>query len=129
MSTVPPSQNIRVLVRSEYISAQSSTEEQRFVFAYHVTIENRGSTAAKLLSRHWIITDGDQHVQEVKGDGVIGQQPTIEPGDSYKYSSGAVIKTPVGTMQGSYQMIDEISGSAFNANIPVFRLASPNAIN
>ena len=120
--------DIAVRVISEYIPDQSSTTESRYVFAYHVTIENHGTQPAQLLSRHWIITDGNQKVQEVRGEGVIGEQPTILPGESYEYSSGAVLQTPVGSMKGSYQMVDA-DGTTFDAPIPIFTLASPTALH
>jgi len=120
--------DIQVHVESEYVPDQSSLSENRYVFSYHVTIENCGTLPAQLLSRHWIITDGNQKVQEVKGDGVIGEQPTIMPGESYEYSSGAVLQTPVGSMQGSYQMVDA-TGLHFDAHIPVFTLATPRSLH
>lgn len=116
--------DIRVHVHSEYLPAQSDPAEKRFVFAYHVTITNEGANSARLLTRHWIITDGETNTEEVHGDGVVGQQPQIEPGASYEYSSGAVLKTPVGSMHGSYGMIDA-QGHMFSAMIPAFRLAVP----
>jgi ApaG protein len=122
------SNQIQVLVKSEYVPDQSSSDANRYVFTYHVTIENIGTLPAQLLSRHWVITDGNQKVQEVRGEGVIGEQPTIMPGESYEYSSGAVLQTPVGSMQGSYQMIDA-TGLKFDAHIPVFTLASPKALH
>lgn len=121
-------QNILVDVKTEYVPDQSDKEQQRFVFAYHVTISNEGDHPAQLLSRHWVITDGNEHVQEVRGEGVIGEQPTIKPGENFEYTSGAVLETPVGSMHGSYEMIDA-NGDMFHAQIPVFTLASPNAIN
>lgn len=120
--------DIAVQVESEYIPDQSSAEDHRFVFAYHVKIENRGNLPAQLISRHWIITDGNQRVQEVRGEGVIGEQPTILPGETYHYSSGAVLQTPVGSMKGSYQMVDA-TGIPFDAPIPIFTLASPTALH
>ena len=91
-------------------------------------IENTGRVAAQLLSRHWIITDAAGQVQEVKGDGVVGEQPYLEPGDSFRYTSGAVLETPVGTMQGAYQMVAD-DGQHFDAPIPVFRLSVPNVLH
>jgi ApaG protein len=120
--------DIAVHVISEYIPDQSNAAEHRFVFAYHVRIENHGRLPAQLLSRHWIITDGNQKVQEVKGEGVIGEQPTIMPGETFEYSSGAVLQTPVGSMKGSYQMVDA-TGTTFDAPIPIFTLASPTALH
>ena len=121
-------QPIYVDVRSEFVPDQSSADADRYVFAYHVTIENRGQSPAQLISRHWVITDGNQKVQEVRGQGVIGEQPTIMPGERYEYSSGAVLQTPVGSMHGSYQMVDA-QGAAFDATIPVFTLALPRALH
>lgn len=119
---------IRVDVQSEYLPEQSSPAEQRYVFAYHIAITNEGTRSARLLNRHWVITDGEAHVEEVRGDGVIGQQPLIAPGETYRYSSGAVLKTPVGSMHGSYGMVDEQGGS-FAATIPAFRLAVPRMLH
>ncbi|MAR89363.1 MAG: Co2+/Mg2+ efflux protein ApaG [Pseudomonadota bacterium] len=129
--TTPGEQDIHrieVEVRSEFMPEQSSQEQNRFVFSYHVSIENCGTLPAQLLSRHWIITDGNRQVQEVKGEGVIGEQPTIMPGETYEYSSGAVLTTPVGSMQGSYRMVDA-TGLEFDALIPVFTLAPPRALH
>lgn len=120
--------SIKVNVVSEYLPEESQPEAKRYVFAYHVAIANMGEEPAKLLSRHWIITDGDERVQEVKGDGVIGEQPLIQPGDTYEYSSGTILETPVGSMHGSYQM-ETNDGSRFDADIPTFTLANPNKLN
>jgi ApaG protein len=119
---------IRVQVQSEFVPEQSSPAEARYVFAYHIAITNEGDRPARLLTRHWVITDGEAHVEEVRGDGVVGRQPAIAPGETYRYSSGAVLKTPVGSMQGSYGMIDE-AGLCFDAPIPVFRLAVPRMVH
>jgi ApaG protein len=123
-----PEHPIRVNVTSEFVPEQSNPGEARFVFAYHIAITNEGEIPARLLTRHWIITDGEAQVEEVRGDGVVGQQPSIAPGETYQYSSGAILKTPVGSMQGSYGMIDE-SGEQFEAPIPVFRLAVPRMVH
>ena len=128
MSDHPESDFIEVQVQSEFMPGQSNSDANRFVFAYHVTIENHGTIPAQLLSRHWVITDGNQKVQEVKGEGVIGEQPTIMPGESYQYSSGTVLQTPVGSMHGTYSMI-HATGVEFDADIPVFTLASPSALH
>ncbi len=120
--------NVTVSVTSNYLEEQSFPEELRFVFTYHVTIKNQGQQAAKLLSRHWIITDGDEKVQEVKGEGVIGEQPLLQPGQQFEYSSGAILKTTVGTMQGNYQMLAE-DGTTFLAVIEPFTLAVPNQVH
>ena len=114
-------QDIHVSVIPHYLQDQSVPEDNQYVFAYTVTMENRGETAAQLLTRHWIITDSDGKTEEVRGPGVIGEHPHLKPGDSYEYTSGAIIQTPVGTMGGSYQMRDE-NGELFDAIIPTFTL-------
>lgn len=119
---------IDVSVVTRYLPEQSQPEQNRFAFAYTVTIRNNGELPAKLLSRHWLITDGDGRVQEVRGPGVIGQQPTIEAGGSHTYSSGTLMATRVGNMQGSYQMLAD-DGKRFDAIIAPFRLAVPGALH
>ena len=123
-----PRYQIDVSVTTRYLAAQSQPEQSRYAFSYTITIVNNGELPAQLLSRHWIITDGDGRVQEVRGAGVIGQQPHIEPGASHTYSSGTVMTTQVGTMQGSYQMLAE-DGKRFDATIAPFRLAVPGALH
>ncbi len=123
-----PRYQIDVSVTTRYLAAQSQPEQNRYAFSYTVTIVNNGELPAQLLSRHWIITDGDGRVQEVRGAGVIGQQPHIESGASHTYSSGTVMATQVGTMQGSYQMLAE-DGKRFDATIAPFRLAVPGALH
>jgi len=120
--------HIDVEVLTNYIPEQSSPEEDRFVFAYTITIRNSGSQAAKLLTRHWIISDANGKVQEVHGEGVVGEQPYLKPGESFEYTSGTMIETPVGSMQGTYQMVTD-QGDMFNAIIPVFTLSQPNALH
>ena len=121
------SHKIRIEVETSYLGEQSDPREQRYVFAYTITIRNEGGLSATLLTRHWIITDANGGVKEVRGDGVVGEQPRLEPGQGFRYSSGAVLETPVGTMQGSYQMIDG-EGRRFDAPIPLFRLAMPGIL-
>jgi ApaG protein len=123
-----PRYQIDVSVTTRYLAAQSQPEQNRYAFSYTVTIVNNGELPAQLLSRHWVITDGDGRVQEVRGAGVIGQQPHIAPGASHTYSSGTVMATQVGTMQGSYQMLAE-DGKRFDATIAPFRLAVPGALH
>lgn len=118
---------IRVDVETSYLDEQSDPQQRRYVFSYTITIRNEGSVAARLLTRHWIITDANGQVREVRGDGVIGEQPYLKPGQGFRYSSGAVIETPVGTMQGSYQMVGD-DGHHFDAPIPPFRLAMPGIV-
>ena len=112
----------------QYIESQSSPNEGRYVFAYTITITNAGIIPAKLLSRHWLITDSNGKIQEVKGDGVIGEQPYLKPGESFRYSSGAMIETPVGVMQGKYLLISD-SGENFKASIPKFTLSIPRTLH
>ena len=119
---------IEVSARVTYVPDQSDAENGRYVFAYTITIRNTGSVAAQLVSRHWIITDADDHVQEVKGQGVIGEQPRLRPDESFEYTSGTAIATPVGTMRGSYQMIAD-DGVQFDAEIPEFTLAVPRVLH
>lgn len=119
---------IKIDVVTRYLPEQSAPAENRFVFAYTITISNRGPNAARLLSRHWRITDANNRVQEVRGEGVVGEQPLIEPGTSYTYTSGSMLETPVGTMEGSYQMIGA-DGLRFDAPIAIFSLAQPGALH
>ncbi|MFT3907454.1 MAG: Co2+/Mg2+ efflux protein ApaG [Steroidobacteraceae bacterium] len=123
-----PRHNIRVEVETSYLEEQSEPSERRYVFSYTITIHNDGETPARLMTRHWIITDANGRVQEMRGDGVVGEQPYIKPGQGFRYSSGAVIETPVGAMQGSYQMVDD-EGLRFDAPIPAFRLAKPGLLH
>lgn len=120
--------DIRVHVKTEYLPSESDEDSERFVFAYTITVENHGSEPAKLLSRHWIITDAENRVQEVKGKGVIGEQPRLQGGESFSYTSGTMIETPVGSMQGSYQMIAD-DGYTFDAEIKPFTLAIPGVLH
>ena len=119
---------IRVDVDTSYLEDQSDPKERRFVFSYTITIRNEGSVPARLLTRHWIITDSNGKVQEVRGEGVVGEQPYLKPGQGFRYSSGAVLETPVGSMQGSYQMLAD-DGERFDAPIPAFTLAIPGTIH
>jgi ApaG protein len=111
-----------------FIEAQSFPNEGRYVFAYTITITNAGDTPAKLITRHWLITDSNGKIQEVRGDGVIGEQPYLKPGESFCYTSGAMIETPVGTMQGTYIMRTD-DGDCFNAPIPQFTLSIPRTLH
>jgi len=119
---------IRVDTRSEYLPEQSDEQEQRYVFAYTITITNTGTVPAQLVSRHWIITDAEDHVQEVRGLGVVGEQPLLRPNESFEYTSGTAIATPVGTMRGSYQMVAE-DGERFEAPVPAFTLSMPRVLH
>jgi len=120
--------NIEVDVDTTYILEQSAPELNRYVFAYTITIRNEGSMPAKLLNRHWVITDAMGNIQEVKGVGVVGEQPYLKPGEGFQYTSGTVLETPVGSMEGSYQMKAD-DGTEFNANIPAFTLSVPHALH
>ena len=119
---------ITVKVKTEYLLQQSKPDEAQFAFAYHITIHNQSDIAAQLLGRHWIITDANESKQEVRGAGVVGEQPMIGPGQSYKYSSGVMLDTPIGTMQGFYKMRDD-EGCEFDATIEPFLLSTPHAVN
>ncbi|WP_290539293.1 MULTISPECIES: Co2+/Mg2+ efflux protein ApaG [Alcanivorax] len=123
-----PRHNIQVSVETEFLADQSDPDSQRWVFAYHITIRNEGTVSARLLTRHWVITDGEDRVQEVHGEGVIGEQPHIAPGQEFSYTSGAILETEVGSMRGSYQMIGE-DGTHFDAQVPMFTLAVPHALH
>jgi len=120
--------NIQVDVQTRYIPEQSDPEQDRYVFSYTITIRNEGSVAAKLLTRHWIITNADGKTQEVRGEGVVGEQPHLKPGDGFRYTSGTVLETPVGSMQGSYQMLAD-DGVKFEAEIAPFSLSMPHTIH
>lgn len=117
-----------VSVVSAYLPDQSDEAEPRYAFAYTVTIINTGTETAQLISRHWIITDADESVQEVRGPGVVGEQPTLKPGQQFQYTSGTVLRTPVGFMQGTYQLVAE-DGTAFEAEIPAFTLSTPRVLH
>ncbi|MDQ6953949.1 MAG: Co2+/Mg2+ efflux protein ApaG [Mariprofundaceae bacterium] len=111
-----------ISVRPEYIEEHSEESDAQYLFAYHINIRNIGNKGARLMQRHWFITDANANVQEVQGDGVLGEQPMIDPGAEHRYSSFCVLETPLGCMQGSYQMLGE-DGKRFNADIPIFTLA------
>jgi ApaG protein len=120
--------DIRVSAQTQYLADQSDEKAGRYVFAYTITIRNTGNVAAQLISRHWIITDGQNKVQEVRGLGVVGEQPRLKPGEAFEYTSGTAIATPVGTMRGAYQMIAE-DGTKFDAPIPEFTLSIPRVLH
>ncbi|MDH3949307.1 MAG: Co2+/Mg2+ efflux protein ApaG [Gammaproteobacteria bacterium] len=119
---------IDVSAVSAYLVDQSSPEAGEFAFAYTITITNKGEQGARLLSRHWIITDGNSEIQEVKGDGVVGEQPMLPPGASFEYTSGTLMPTPMGTMRGSYQMLAD-DGTMFDADIPQFSLVAEKTLH
>ena len=128
MTNDPHKHHIDIAVRTAFIDNQSAPESQRFVFAYTITITNAGQVAAKLLTRHWVITDDNDKVQEVRGVGVVGEQPHLSPGMSFEYTSGAVLETPIGTMHGSYQMLAD-DGTTFDAEIAPFLLTVPRQLH
>ncbi len=120
--------DIAVTVQTRFLNEQSAPDDNRYVFAYSIRIANAGSVPARLLTRHWIITDANGKVQEVRGDGVVGEQPWLRPGDDFHYTSGAVLETSVGTMRGSYQMQAD-DGRRFDATIPQFILSIPRTVH
>ncbi len=120
--------DVKVDAETEYVADQSSPEANRYVFAYTITIRNEGTVPTKLLTRHWIITDANGKVQEVRGDGVVGKQPHLRPGEGFQYTSGTLLETPVGSMHGSYQMLAD-DGTQFDAAISPFTLSLPNALH
>ena len=120
--------NIRVDVETRYIEDQSNPEQNYYVFAYTITIQNKGQQSAQLLTRHWVITDSNQKVQEVRGDGVVGEQPLLKPGEQFVYTSGTMLETAVGTMKGSYQMLAD-DGLQFDATVDEFVLSTPRVLH
>ena len=126
--TEKSSYTIDVQVETRFVPDQSKPGDNRYVFAYTITLRNEGDMPARLLTRHWMITDANGKVEEVRGDGVVGEQPYLKPGQGFRYSTGAVIETPVGTMQGSYQMVAD-DGKQFDAPIAPFRLAMPGVLH
>jgi ApaG protein len=123
-----PSDGFNVVVQTDFIAEQSEPSRNRYVFAYRITITNTGHQSAQLMSRKWVITDGDGKVQEVSGEGIVGQQPVIEPGQKHQYTSGTVLETKVGSMTGFYGMV-AADGQEFNTPIPAFTLSFPNALH
>lgn len=119
---------IAVSVMSDYLPDQSQPDDRRFVFSYTVTIQNTGMEPARLLNRHWVISDANGKVQEVRGKGVVGEQPHIKPGESYRYTSGTILETPIGSMHGSYEMQAD-DGTRFEADIRPFSLATPTSLH
>ncbi|PWC21795.1 Co2+/Mg2+ efflux protein ApaG [Brenneria roseae subsp. roseae] len=117
-----------VQVQSFYVESQSQPDEERFIFAYTITVRNLGRHPVRLLGRYWLITNANGRQTEVQGEGVVGEQPLIQPGGEFQYTSGTVLETPLGTMEGHYQMIDH-QGDTFQVSIPVFRLAIPSLIH
>ena len=119
---------IQVAAQAFYLEEQSNPEQDRYVFAYTIVIQNQGNIAAKLLSRHWIITDANGKIEEVRGEGVVGEQPYLRPGEGFQYTSGAILETSVGSMKGSYQMLAD-DGITFDAPIPAFVLSIPRTLH
>ncbi|GMV23736.1 MAG: Co2+/Mg2+ efflux protein ApaG [Acidimicrobiia bacterium] len=120
---------VRVTVVSEYAPARSAPSDSQWFFLYTITIANEGAETVQLLTRHWIITDGSGHVEEVKGPGVVGQQPTLAPGETFTYTSGCPLTTPFGTMQGTYQMVVAGSAEEFDVTIAPFTLSEPYTVH
>jgi ApaG protein len=123
-----PKYDFSITVRPQFLPEHSSPEEEQFVFAYTVTIRNTGETTAQLVSRHWIITDANNRIEEVKGEGVVGEQPVLQPGEAFEYTSGCPLPTPVGSMKGSYLFVAE-DGTQFEAAIPEFVLSMPRSLH
>lgn len=117
-----------VEVETAYLREQSTPEENQFVFAYTISITNTGTVPATLMRRHWVITDANNKVQEVRGDGVVGEQPHLRPGQTFQYTSGAILETPVGCMEGTYDIVAD-DGTEFASPIPVFNLSTPNMLH
>ena len=129
MTVMSPSpHDIEVQVQTRFLAEQSTPEDGRFVFAYTIRIHNGGKVPARLISRHWLITDDNGKVQEVRGEGVVGEQPWLRPGDDFEYTSGAVLETALGTMEGSYQMLAD-DGTHFDATIAPFTLCIPRTLH
>jgi ApaG protein len=128
MKDTPPRGPIHISVQTSYLPEQSEPEADRFVFSYTITIRNGGPQPARLLNRHWVITDANGHVQEVRGEGVVGEQPYLRPGESFRYTSGTVLATPVGSMQGEYEMVAD-DGERFLAPIAAFSLSMPRTLH
>jgi ApaG protein len=126
--TNPSSDDIHIVVDTHYLDTQSDPANNRYVFSYTITIRNQGAAAAKLLARHWIITDANGKIDEVRGKGVVGEQPYLKPGQEFRYTSGAIIETPVGSMHGSYEMVRD-NGAHFDARIAPFSLAVRNRLH
>jgi len=121
-------EGVEVSVESFYLSDHSAPEDDRYVYAYRIRLQNRSPRTVQLLRRHWIITDSNGEVNEVKGEGVVGEQPVLEPGGEYEYTSGSHLKSPIGTMHGTYQMVTK-SGELFDVTIPCFSLEVPGVLN
>lgn len=128
MAAEDPADGIRIDVETAYLDGESSPAENRYVFAYTITIHNEGDVAARLVSRYWRITDANGKVQEVSGDGVVGEQPYLKPGEGFQYTSGAQLETSMGTMTGRYGMVDA-HGSRFEASVPEFLLTTPRTLH
>jgi ApaG protein len=128
MKSTEPSHVINVSVQTAYLSDQSAPDDDRYVFSYTITIRNDGGVSARLLNRHWVITDANGRVQEVRGEGVVGEQPYLRPGEGFQYTSGAILETSVGSMRGSYQMLAD-DGRTFDADIPPFVLSIPRTLH
>jgi ApaG protein len=120
--------SIEINAVTNFMESQSAPEADRYVFAYTITIRNAGDEPARLLARHWVITDANGKVQEVRGEGVVGEKPHLAPGEAFRYTSAAMIETPVGTMRGEYHMVSE-TGEYFDADIPPFTLAMPRTLH
>ena len=120
--------NIQVSVTTRFLNDRSSSADNKFVFAYTITISNRGTVGAQLMTRHWIVKGSDEREQHVRGEGVVGEQPYLNPGERYRYTSGTILENPIGTMEGSYQMVAD-DGTIFDASIPMFVLSARSSLH
>ena len=120
--------SVRIIARPRFVEEQSDPDNNQYLFAYHITIRNEGTETVQLVSRHWIITNGEGKAEDVRGPGVVGYQPTLKPGEEFQYTSGCPLPTPVGTMHGEFNMVTD-KGEKFDARIEPFRLAVPRALN
>jgi ApaG protein len=120
---------VRIRVKPQFVPDQSDAATGQYLFAYHITIKNEGAATVQLISRHWVITNGEGKIEEVRGPGVVGYQPVLKPGEEFQYTSGCPLSTPVGTMHGEFNMVVKDSGEKFDAHIAPFRLAVPKALN
>ncbi len=129
ISSEATTQGVRVEVRARYSAEHSDPQHSRWFFLYTIRIENKGDQPVQLLTRHWVITDATGHVEEVRGPGVVGVQPRLEPGEDFEYTSGCPLRTPFGSMEGSFEMVTEEEGGGFDAEVARFELREPHGLH